>query len=83
MLRAKQGGMMATPDEHRYSKRVALWVLVVVAPLMILLELIKPRSWAGWHYFSLLVWGYGFASAAYRLVTEKGSGAETPDADSR
>lgn len=74
---------MVTPDEHRYSQRVALWVLVMVAPLIIVLELIKPRASAGWHYFSLLVWGYGFASAAYRLARERGSRPEAPGTDSR
>lgn len=61
---------MARWNEHD-SKRFALWLGVIVAPAMLVGEVVDPHKSLAWHYFALVIWSLLFASFVYRLVTER------------
>lgn len=49
--------------------RAALWLLLVVGPVMIALILIRgPKD--GWDYFGLILYGLVFITAAFRLIKD-------------
>ena len=62
---------MAYWNKRVEGKRAGLWLVAVVAPFLLLMELLNPRPSGGWHYFSLAVWTLAFANAVYGLVKER------------
>lgn len=61
---------MARWDE-RDSKRFALWVLVVMAPLMTLLMVLDPGPWRWWHYVGIVLYPVVAVRSAYQLFMER------------
>lgn len=50
-------------------QRAALWLLLIVGPVMIALILIRgPKD--GWDYFGLVLYGLVLITTAYRLIKD-------------
>jgi hypothetical protein len=62
---------MAWWDKRRDGKRVASWMVVVVAPVLVVLTLASPKPLHWWQYLGLIAWSLLGVQAARQLITRQ------------